>query len=55
MSDEPTISIKEFRKITGFASDDMNDSLILDVISRLEALADIYIKQTSDNPNKDEF
>lgn len=55
MSDEPTISIKEFRKITGFASDDMDDSTVLDVISRLEALADIYIKQTSDTDDKGEF
>lgn len=55
MSEEPTISIKEFRKITGFASDDMDDSAVLDAISRLEALADIYIKQASDTDDKDEF
>ena len=55
MSEESIINIEEFRKITGFASDDMDDSTILDVISRLEALADIYIKQTSDNPDKSEF
>lgn len=55
MSEEPTINIKEFRKITGFASDDMDDSTILDVMSRLDTLADIYIKQTSDAPDKEEF
>lgn len=49
------MTIQEFRKITGFASDDMNDSLVLDVISRLEALADIYINQTNETINKDEF
>jgi hypothetical protein len=33
----------------------MEDSAVLDVISRLEALADIYIKQTSDTPDCGEF
>lgn len=55
MSEEPIISIEEFRKITGFASNDMDDSLVMDAINRLESLADIYIKQTSDNSDKGEF
>lgn len=55
MSEESIIKIEEFRKITGFASDDMDDSTVLDVINRLDALADIYIKQVSDNPDRAEF
>lgn len=46
MSTEPTINIEEFRKITGFASADMDDSTIVNLISRLELIADIYINQT---------
>lgn len=52
MSEEPTISIEEFRKITGFATDDMDDSTVIDVISRLELIANIYINQTKDTPDK---
>ena len=48
MSTEPTISIEEFRKITGFASTDMDDSTIVNLVSRLELIADIYINQTKD-------
>lgn len=46
MSTEPTINIEEFRKITGLASTDMEDSTITDVVSQLELIADIYINQT---------
>lgn len=46
------MSIEEFRKITGFASRDMDDSAILDAIDRLEALANIYINQTKDTPDE---
>lgn len=46
MSDEPVINIEEFRKITGIASSEMEDSTVIDVIDRLEALANIYINQT---------
>ncbi len=52
MSDEPIISIEEFRKITGLASEDMDDSAILDAIDRLEALANIYINQTKNTLNE---
>lgn len=48
MSKELTINIEEFRKITGFASTDMEDSTIIDIISQLELIADIYIKQTKE-------
>lgn len=48
MSTEPTINTEEFRKITGFASTDMDDSSIANVISRLELIADIYINQTKE-------
>jgi Asp-tRNA(Asn)/Glu-tRNA(Gln) amidotransferase C subunit len=48
MSKEPTINIEEFRKITGFASTDMDDSTIADVVSQLELIADIYINQTKE-------
>ena len=48
MSKEPTINIEEFRKITGFASADMDDSTIADVVSQLELIADIYINQTKE-------
>ena len=46
MSYKPTITIEEFRKITGFVSSDMDDSTITDVVSQLELIADIYINQT---------
>lgn len=52
MSDEPIISIEEFRKITGFSSEDMDDSAVLDAIDRLEALANIYINQTKNAPEE---
>lgn len=45
MSDEPIISIDEFRRITGFASSDMDDSTIKDAISRLDLIAGFYTKQ----------
>lgn len=48
MSNELTINIEEFRKITGFASADMDDSTITDVVSQLELIADIYINQTKE-------
>lgn len=54
MSYEPTITIEEFRKITGFASTDMTDSTITDVVSQLELIADIYIKQTNETSDSEE-
>lgn len=45
MSDEPIVSIEEFREITGVTSETMDNSVALDVINRLEALANTYISQ----------
>lgn len=52
MSDEPIMTIKEFRKITGFTPNDMDDSTVIDAIDRLETLANIYINQTKDTPGE---
>lgn len=45
MSTQPTISVDEFRSITGFASNELSDSSIQDAIYRLELIADIYISK----------
>lgn len=52
--EEPTIiSINEFRKLTGFASATLSDSQVVELIRRLDTMAQIYIRHTAEKSGKD--
>lgn len=43
MNEQPIISVEEFRKLTGFASESFSDDEITELIMRLDFMAQLYI------------
>lgn len=53
MDERTIISIAEFRKISGLSPAVITDDQVVEVIQRLDTMAQIYIRQSADRPRKD--
>lgn len=52
-NEQAIITIEEFRSLTGFASAELSDEQVVEVIRQLDIMAQIYIKQVSKKSGKD--
>ena len=54
MEERTIITIAEFRKLSGLNPAAITDSQVLEVIGRLDTMAQIYIKQAAPPPGKED-